>query len=231
MTSPPEIKILYLDNHLIAVYKPFGMLTQADRSGAPSLFDLTKSRLKRQFGKPGNVYLGLLHRLDRAVAGVVLFARTSKAAGRLSRQFREHSVRKIYRAAVLGTPENRQGELTAYLKKERSLKATVYPRPAKGARQARLTYRVLASFAGGCVLEVIPHTGRFHQIRAQLSFLGHPILGDVKYHAPRPLAGRRIALYAQKLVFRHPVSGEETVVESPEPPDWPPPAASFQPGN
>ncbi|MFQ5673940.1 MAG: RluA family pseudouridine synthase [Nitrospinales bacterium] len=220
--SLPDLEILYLDNHLIAVYKPFGMLTQGDRSGAPSLFDLTKSHIKKEFAKPGRVFLGLLHRLDRPVAGVVLFARTSKAAGRLSQQFREKTVQKIYRAAVLGIPENKQGELTAYLKKERNLKATVYPRPTKDARQARLAYRVLDSLPGGCVLEVIPHTGRFHQIRAQLAFLGHPIIGDVKYRAPHPLPGRRIALYAQKLVFRHPVSGGETSVESPEPPDWPP---------
>jgi len=226
--ASPDLDILYLDNHLIAVYKPFGMLTQGDRSGVPSLLDLTRDWVKREFNKPGQAFLGLLHRLDRPVAGVVLFARTSKAASRLSRQFRENTVQKIYRAAVLGVPENRQGELTAYLKKERSLKATVFPRPTKDARESRLAYRVLTSLPGGCVLEVIPHTGRFHQIRAQLSFLGHPIIGDVKYRAPHPLPDHRIALYAQKLIFRHPVSGDETSVESPEPPDWPPSASLGQ---
>lgn len=221
MIPSPGRKPLYLDNHLIAVYKPFGMLTQSDRTGAPSLLDQTKSWIKTEFDKPGNVFLGLLHRLDRPVAGVVLFARTSKAAARLSQQFREKSVRKIYRAAVMGTPEKKHEELTAYLKKGKSLKSTVYPRPTKGAQRAELTYTVVESLPTGCVLEIVLRTGRFHQIRAQLAFTGHPIIGDVKYGAPHPLPERQVALYAHKLGFRHPVSKKEIVIESPTPPGWP----------
>lgn len=196
------------------------MLTQGDRSKTPSLFELTKAWIKKEFNKPGNVFLGLLHRLDRPVAGVVLFARNSKAAKRLSEQFRAHTVKKVYRAAVLGTPEKEEGELIAYLKKERSLKATVFPRPAKGAQHAKLTYKVVGSFEGGSVLEILLDTGRFHQIRAQLAFMGHPIIGDIKYKAPSPLPDRHIALYAQKLIFNHPVSGELIAVESQEPESW-----------
>lgn len=221
MSGLPDIEILYLDNHLVAVYKPFGALTQPDRTGHISLLDQTRRWLKVRFNKPGNVFLGLAHRLDRPVAGVVLFARTSKAAARLAEQFREKTIRKIYRAVVVGTPEKKQETLVAYLKKGKSLKATVYPRPTEGAKRAELSYSVVESFEGGCILEVMPRTGRFHQIRAQLAFMGHPVVGDVKYRAPYPLPEKQIALYSHKLIFRHPVTQKETTVESPQPKGWP----------
>lgn len=222
MTSTaPSIDILYIDNHLVAVYKPFGIPTQADNQGSASMLDLTREWIKNEFAKPGKAFLGMVHRLDQPVAGVVLFARTSKAAARISAQFREKTVQKIYRAAVVGVPGNPRGELVFYLKKGKSYKATVFPRPAPDAQRAELTYRMIESFEWGSVLEVIPATGRFHQIRAQLAFIGHPIIGDVKYGAPEPLPERHIALYAQKLIFRHPVTNEETTIESPEPPGWP----------
>lgn len=215
------MNILYQDNHLLAVYKPPGIPLQPGRSGTVSLMDLTRARIKTQHGKPGNVFLGLVHRLDQPVAGLVLFAKTSKAASRLSRQFREKTPKKIYRAVVEGTPDPPTGNLIHYLRKEKSLKATVFPRSAPGAKRAELSYTLIETLEGGSLLEVDLLTGRFHQIRAQLAFTGHPILGDVKYGASSPLPGRLIALYAWKLIIRHPISGEETLLESPAPPGWP----------
>jgi 23S rRNA pseudouridine1911/1915/1917 synthase len=215
------LTVLYQDNHLIAVYKPNGLATQSDRAGGPSLLDQTKKWLKTEHNKPGNVFLGLVHRLDQPVSGVVLFAKTSKAASRLSKQFRERTTHKIYRAIVTGTPEQASGELIHYLRKENSLKATVFPRPTPDTKKAELSYIVTETFAHGSLLEVTLKTGRFHQIRAQLAFIGHPILGDVKYGAPHPLPGQQIALYAWKLVVQHPISKEEIGFESPPPPGWP----------
>ncbi|MBI4382741.1 MAG: RluA family pseudouridine synthase [Nitrospinae bacterium] len=263
----PPLEILYLDNHLIAVNKPFGLATQSEGKGEPSLLEWTRAWIKEEFQKPGTVYLGMVHRLDQPVAGVALFARTSKAASRLSAQFRERSTKKLYRAVVEGRIDPPAGRLTAYIRKEKNRKATVFPRPAPDAKEAELVYRTIESLEpgkrpeatppGACpasvtlgsmgstritrntsrepsesghsapgrspasVVEVEPLTGRFHQIRAQLAFAGHPIVGDVKYGAARPLPERHIALYSFRLVFRHPVTGEETAVEAPEPPGWP----------
>ena len=221
------LDILYQDNHLIAVNKPFGLPTQSENKDDPSLLEQTREWIKTEFNKPGNVYLGLVHRLDQPVAGVVLFARTSKAASRLSEQFRERTTQKVYRALVENKMEQASGTLTCYIKKEKkSLRATVYPRPSPDAKEAELSYRVLKTFPKDkldtCLLEVRPVTGRFHQIRAQLASIKHPILGDVKYGARYPLQpDRQIALYACELVFNHPVTGERVTIEAPEPPGWP----------
>jgi len=219
--SASPLKILYQDNHLIAVYKPPGLATQADAAGSPSLLDQTKQWIKTEHNKPGNVFLGLVHRLDKPVAGVVLFAKTSKAASRLSKQFRERTTRKIYRAATRGTPNQADGDLVHYLRKENTLKATVFPRPTAGAKKAVLSYALIEKLSNASILEVTLETGRFHQIRAQLAFMGNPILGDIKYGAPFPLPDRQIALYARKLIVQHPISGEEITIESPPPPGWP----------
>ncbi len=218
---PPPLKILFQDNHLIAVYKPPGLATQADTQGGPSLLDQTKQWIKTEQGKPGNVFLGLVHRLDKPVAGVVLFAKTSKAASRLSKQFRERTTHKMYRAVTQGTPVQANGDLVHYLRKENSLKATVFPRPTPDTKKAVLSYTLTEKLLKASILEVTLETGRFHQIRAQLAFMGNPILGDIKYGAASPLPGRQIALYARKLVVRHPISGEEIAIESPPPPGWP----------
>lgn len=221
VSSSIPIKILYQDNHLIAVFKPPGVATQPDESGAPSLIGQTKMWIKREYQKPGNVFLGMVHRLDQPVSGVVLFAKTSKAAARLSKQFRERTIRKVYRVLATGTPNQASMDLIHYLRKENSLKATVFPRPAGGAKKAELSYTVIESSPNRSLLSVTLRTGRFHQIRAQLAFIGHPVLGDVKYGAPQPLPDRQIALYAEKLVVRHPVSKNELTLESPPPPGWP----------
>ncbi len=218
--TPPPLRILFQDNHCIAVYKPPGLLTQSDQSREPSLLEQVRDWIKSEHGKPGNVYLGMVHRLDRPVAGAVLFAKTSKAASRLSEQIRERKAGKFYRAVVEGTPDPPASELVHYLCKQRSLKATVFPREAPDAKRAELSYRVLESAGGRSELEILLKTGRFHQIRAQLGFIGHPVVGDVKYGAQDPLPEGRIALYAQKLIFRHPVTKENLTIESPPPPEW-----------
>jgi 23S rRNA pseudouridine1911/1915/1917 synthase len=219
--SSSPLKILYQDNHLIAVYKPHGLATQADTKGGPSLLDQTKQWIKTEQNKPGNVFLGLVHRLDKPVSGVVLFAKTSKAASRLSEQFRERKTQKIYRTVICGAPIQANGSLVHYLRKENSMKATVFPRPTPSAKKSVLSYTLIEKLSTDSILEVTLETGRFHQIRAQLAFMGNPILGDVKYGARSPLPDRQIALYAQKLVVTHPISQDEITLESPPPPDWP----------
>jgi 23S rRNA pseudouridine1911/1915/1917 synthase len=223
LTSPQDevLNILYLDNHLIAVCKPAGVLTQADDSGDESLMDQVKAWIKTEFNKPGNVFLGLIHRLDRNVSGVVLFARTSKGASRLSEQFRDKTTEKIYRAIVEGKPEPEQASLSHHLRKEKTLKSTVFPRSGKDTQHAELEYKTLKSDESTSRLEIKLHTGRFHQIRAQFAFIGHPVLGDKKYGAVTTLPERQIALYAHRLIFKHPISKEKVCVESPPPPFWP----------
>ncbi|MGP0630781.1 RluA family pseudouridine synthase [Nitrospina sp. 32_T5] len=220
-SATPDLTILYVDNHLVAVDKPAGLLTQSDVRGAPNLLDRTRDWIKNEYGKPGKVYLGLVHRLDRPVSGVVLFARTSKAASRLSEQFRNHTAQKFYLAWVEGVPEKETGRLVHYLRKEKSMKATVFPRPTSEAKQAELTYTVLENKGETSLVEVELHTGRFHQIRAQLAFLGHPLVGDAKYRAQSTLPEGRIALHASKLIVQHPTTGEPLTLESPAPEDWP----------
>jgi len=161
-----------------------------------------------------------VHRLDRNVSGVVLFARTSKAASRLSKQFREGTPKKHYRAIVLGKLKEEHTTLVHYLRKEKSLRATVFPRETPTAKRSELSYEIINSLEKKSLLEVSLSTGRFHQIRAQMAFIGHPIIGDVKYGAPEPLPNQEIALYAHKLVFSHPVSNEEITLTAPEPKTW-----------
>jgi 23S rRNA pseudouridine1911/1915/1917 synthase len=185
------LKVLYEDNHLIAVFKPAGVLTQGDRTGDASLMDEVKKYFKEKYKKPGNVFLGLLHRLDRPVCGIVLFAKTSKGASRLSEQFRNGEVEKIYHAVVIGRPKQKKGVLINYLRKD-----------AGKGREAKLSYEVVRFNDKYSLLEIKPETGRFHQIRVQLSLAGFPILGDIKYGAPSPLPDRSIALCATSLSFR-----------------------------
>ena len=213
-----NLQILYEDNHIIAVYKPGGVLVQGDITGDISLMDLIKQYIKDTYKKPGNVFLGLVHRLDRPVAGVVVLAKTSKGASRLSEQFRSRSITKIYWAQVYGQMDPKEGTLTSYLMRE-----TKGSRLAKegepGAQDAVLSYKTLNAKGGKSLLEIILHTGRKHQIRAQIAGAGHPIVGDVKYGAPSALADGTIRLLAKSLTFKHPTRDEIITVESPEP-DW-----------
>ncbi len=196
------LKVLYEDNHLLAVVKPAGVLVQGDKSGDPCLMDEAKAYLKDKYHKPGQVFLGLLHRLDRPVQGIVLFARTSKGASRLSEQFRNHGVRKKYQALVLGRPPQSQGTLIHYLQKDEKLnKTTAFDREVPGSLYAELSYAVKESKGRYTLLEIELKTGRPHQIRCQLSVMGCPIAGDLKYGAPVALPDKSIALAAVSLSF------------------------------
>ena len=219
MTKATE-KVIFVDNHIIAVIKPTGLLTQTDRNGDESLIDQTRQWIKKKYNRPNNIFLSLVHRLDRNVSGVVLFARTSKAASRLCKQFREGTTKKYYRAIVLGKLKQARATLVHYLRKGKSLKATVFPRETPTAKRSELSYEVIDLLGENTLVEVILSTGRFHQIRAQMAFIGHPIMGDIKYGASIPLLNQEIALYACKLVFNHPISNEEITLTAPKPKTW-----------
>ena len=218
-----ELTVIHEDNHLLGVHKPAGLLVQGDRSGDPTLLEVAKAYLRERYEKPVNVYLGLVHRLDRNVSGVVLLARTSKAAGRLSAQFRDGTVVKTYRAVTCGRPPETAGELRHWLAAAGDGQGVTRAETESfaGAREALLHYRVLDQRGGLSLVEVAPVTGRRHQIRAQLALAGCPLLGDVKYGAPERLPARRIALHALRLALAHPVGGAELVLETTPGPDWP----------
>ncbi len=214
------LTVLYEDNHLLVVIKQAGTLIQGDRTGDPTLLEAAKTYIKTKYNKPGGVYLGMVHRLDRPVSGVVVFARTSKAAKRLCDQFRKRTVEKIYRVVVEGVPEELSGRLLHYLiKDEKAVRAKLFAKKVPGSKPAELEYRVLKSGQDKAELEVKLITGRSHQIRAQLSRIGYPVSGDLKYGASAPLPEKRIALFAERLTFSHPVSGEEITVKA-KLPDW-----------
>ena len=212
------MKVLYEDNHLIAVYKPHGVLVQGDKSGDSCLMDKVKKYLKEKYKKPGNVFLGLLHRLDRPVAGIVLFAKTSKGASRLSEQFRNHTVEKIYQALVVGKPKKAKATLVNWLKKDKEKnKVEVFDKEAPGSQRAELDYEIIetqhfasASNFENTLLKIILKTGRPHQIRAQLAHIGFPIVGDKKYGAKVEYKKGIIALCAVCLKFKS-VIGEKEV--------------------
>jgi 23S rRNA pseudouridine1911/1915/1917 synthase len=218
-----ELRVLHEDNHLLVVDKPAGLLVQGDSSGNATLLDAAAGYLKEKYDKPGNVYVGLVHRLDRNVSGVVLLARTSKAASRLSAQFRDKTVIKTYLAVVQGTPPDSQGELKAWLAAQGDARGVTRAESTvfAGGKESQLRYLVLDSKDGRSLLEVTPITGRRHQIRAQLALAGCPLLGDLKYGAGRGLPDHRIALHAWKLTIRHPVGGQEMEFTVDPPRDWP----------
>jgi 23S rRNA pseudouridine1911/1915/1917 synthase len=212
--------VIYEDNHLLAVYKPSGLLVQGDRTGDVCLLDLGKRWLKARYHKPGKVFLAMVHRLDRPVAGVVLFARTSKAAARLSSQFRERSVDKHYLAVVGGSVSGDADRLIDHIERRDRL-SRVVPTPTDGSQEARLHYSVLGRDSGKSLLKISLETGRRHQIRIQLAHMGHPILGDLRYGAVTPFPDRQIALLAHQLMVEHPTRGDRLLFSSPIPQHWP----------
>lgn len=213
------MKILYEDNHLIAVRKRVGDIVQGDKTGDVPLSDMVKNFLKDKYQKPGNVYLGVVHRLDRPVSGVVLFAKTSKALPRLNKMFAEHKgVKKTYLAIVANKPSQPQGTLTHWLtRNEKQNTARAYDREVPGSKKAVLDYRLVAQSERYFLLEIELHTGRHHQIRCQLSKMGCPIRGDLKYGAPRSNPDGGISLHAWRLELEHPVSHQNIVIEAPLP--------------
>ncbi len=221
-----NLTVIHEDNHLLVVNKPAGLLVQGDHSGDPTLTDVAKQYLREKYQKPGNVYLGLVHRLDRNVSGVVVLARTSKAASRLSASFRDKKVQKTYRAVVSGNPGKPAGELIAWLGAKGDGRGVTRAanQSFDGARESLLNYRMLDTRGKYSLLEICPITGRRHQIRAQLALAGCPLVGDVKYGSAVRLPDHRIALHALKLEFNHPVGAEPVGFEAPFPGDipWPP---------
>lgn len=211
--------ILYEDNHIIIVNKAPGEIVQGDKTGDRTLADDVKAYIKEKYNKPGEVFLGTVHRLDRPVSGIVVFARTSKALARLNEMFRVGGkIHKTYHAIVCAAPAQPQGELTHWLtRNEKQNKAYAHPREVPGSKKAVLDYRLIASSDRYFLLEVNLHTGRHHQIRCQLSAMHCVIKGDLKYGAPRSNPDGSICLHARHIEFEHPVSHKLISVDAPYP--------------
>jgi 23S rRNA pseudouridine1911/1915/1917 synthase len=221
-----ELEVLYEDNHCLAVNKPAGLLSQGDRTGQTSLVDVAALYLKTRYQKPGNVYVGLLHRLDRPASGVMILAKTSKAAGRLSEQFRSGTIAKLYWAIVEGTPPESAGTWTDVLTKDRRAnRASAQATEEPAGKEALVDFRVLEQRQFRAKLELSPRSGRSHQLRVQLASRGFPILGDIKYGSKVRLravdGGLRIALHARQITFAHPTRAEPITIVAPVPGDWP----------
>ncbi|MWV42069.1 RNA pseudouridine synthase [Paenibacillus sp. HJL G12] len=205
-----QIPILYEDNHLLGIVKPVNIPTQADISGDPDLLSLLKDDIKERFNKPGNVYLGLVHRLDRPVGGAMIFAKTSKAASRLSETVRSRSFRKIYAAVVHGQLPAARGTLKDMLLKDpKTNMVSVVKKGTPGAKEAILDYEVLGTSGGFSLVRVELHTGRSHQIRVQMNQAGCPLFGDQKYGSRVNKPGQQIALWSVVVGFPHPVTKED----------------------
>ena len=214
-------RILYEDNHLLVFNKKPGEIVQGDRTGDTPLSEDLKAFIKQRDNKPGNVFLGVPHRLDRPVSGIVIFAKTSKALERLAAMFREGSVHKTYLALCCGEPWDEEGLLEDWLSRnEKQNKSYVVREGTPGAKLARLRYRFVQRTERYSLLEVELLTGRHHQIRCQLSHMGCPIKGDLKYGAPRSNPDGGICLHSRRAVFVHPVQKVELTVEAPIPDSW-----------
>lgn len=214
--------VLYEDNHVIVVIKPPNVPTQEDDSRDPDLLTLIKADLKERHHKPGNVYLGLIHRLDRPVGGVMVFAKTSKAASRLSDAVRTRAIRKVYKAVVHGRPPEPRGTLKHHLLKDsKTNMVSVVPPGKAGAKEAILDYRVIGQQDGLSLVEVELHTGRPHQIRVQFAAVGCPLTGDQRYGGRFAQPGQQIALWSTMLGFEHPVTKEMLSFSSRPPAAYP----------
>ena len=213
-----SLEVLHLDNHLIAVNKQAGEIVQGDKTGDQPLSEKVAHHLKVQFNKPGDAFIGVIHRIDRPVSGVVLLARTSKGLSRMNELFRDRKIRKTYLALVEGLVKESEGSLVHYLSKNESQnRSRASLNPADGLLRCELKYTVLHRAERYTLLEVEPLTGRHHQIRVQLSAMGWPIRGDVKYGARRGNPDRSICLHAFKLDFTHPINGEPIKIQAPFP--------------
>lgn len=211
-------EILYEDNHIIAVNKKAGDIVQGDKTGDQPLSEKVKAYIKTAYNKPGEVYLGLPHRLDRPVSGIVVFAKTSKALSRINKMFHDKQVQKTYWAIVKNKPTKNEDVITHFLKKNQTKnKSTAYSSAYKDAKEAKLKYSILHKLDKYFLLEINPYTGRHHQIRVQLSSMGCPIKGDVKYGFDRTNTDASIHLHARKIEFMHPVKKELLSIVAPPP--------------
>lgn len=214
----PAPEILYEDNHIIIVNKRSSEIVQGDSTGDEPLDDVVRAYIKEKYKKPGDVFLGVVHRLDRPVSGCVIYARTSKALSRLSELFRTREVKKTYWALVSERPPEDEGTVKNFLKKnEAQNKTYVYNTMVKGSKEAELSYTTIGRSEKFYLLEVDLHTGRHHQIRAQLASIGCPIRGDLKYGYKRSNEGGGISLHARRISFAHPVKKEDVTVVAPLP--------------
>lgn len=212
------LQVLYEDNHLLIVNKRSGDISQADKTGDAPLSKIIKQYLKQKYNKPGEVFLGTVHRLDRPTTGILIYAKTSKALERLSKMFRDKEIKKTYWAVVKNCPKKNKTFLINFLRKNAKFnKSFVCSKELTVSKQAVLYYRVLKKFNKYALLEVKPETGRHHQIRVQLSHIGHPIKGDLKYGAERSNKDGSILLHAQKIEFIHPVSKKLLSITAPTP--------------
>lgn len=210
--------VIYEDNHIIVVNKTASEIVQGDKTGDTPLSETVKQYLKEKYNKPGNVFLGVTHRLDRPVSGLVVFAKTSKALSRLNDMFRNGEVKKTYWAIVRNRPQELEGELTNWLvRNEKQNKSYAYDKEVKDSKKAVLCYKTIGHSQNYHLLEVDLKTGRHHQIRCQLAKMGCPIKGDLKYGSPRSNPDGSICLHARRIAFVHPVSKESIEIEAPVP--------------
>jgi len=210
------LEVLYEDNHLIAINKRSGDITQADKTGDPPLSDFIKTYIKNKYNKPGEVFLGTIHRLDRPTSGIVLYARTSKALKRMNEQFKNKKVKKTYWAIVNNAPPNISGTLENYLQKNQKQNKSYITKKTNG-KQAILDYKILKKLNNFYHLEIKPKTGRHHQIRVQLANIGCIIKGDLKYGSQRSNKDASIDLLAKKLEFIHPIKQKSIKIIAPIP--------------
>ena len=216
ISNKNNLQVLFEDNHIIAINKRCGDIVQGDKTGDKPLSEIVKSFLKTKYSKPGNVYLGIPHRLDRPTSGVVIFAKTSKSLPRLNKIFKDGKVQKYYLAVTKNNPEKQEDTLIHWLRKnERTNKSTYFKKETVKAKKAVLHYRVLKMLERYFIIEIELVTGRHHQIRCQLSAIGCPVRGDLKYGYDRSNNDGGIDLHAKKIIFEHPVSGKKIIIDAP----------------
>ncbi len=219
-SSKDNLKVLHEDNHIIIVNKRPGDIVQGDKTGDKPLSEVVKSYLKEKYNKPGNVYLGVVHRLDRPTSGIVVFSKTSKALPRLNKLFQDKKAKKTYWAVVKNPPTAEEGELVHYMKRNsKQNKSYAHKNEVPDSKKAILDYRLLKKLDNYYLLEIDLHTGRHHQIRSQLSSIGSPIKGDLKYGFDRSNKDASIHLHSRELKFIHPVSKESIRIVAPPPSD------------